>query len=231
MVFFFVGKHQHICLPNINFYQYVVDRVFDGLIKQHYKLDKLEKMSVEVKLTYEEQNALRYTCGYVTRALIKRSAHPLKEEMVCCLVELNEPEEDTEHGSEDWIKRYVDRGGLTHVGNMTFGVFQSMELVVRQFLSEDSAQLRRFKVELQEKITSDDDVLFFWEIVSTGWEVEESQALLKLIAEHYITIRGFSFVSGLLEKYKQAHKRSIQKSKGVRKQLVPVTTTALQDDS
>ena len=24
--------------------------------------------------------------------------------MVCRLVELNEPEEDTEHGSEDWIK-------------------------------------------------------------------------------------------------------------------------------
>ena len=114
------------------FNQYVVDRVFDGLIKQHYKLDKLEKMSVEVKLTYEEQNALRYTCGYVTRALIKklkRSAHPLKEEMVCCLVELNEPEEDSDHGSEDWIKR-IDRGGMTHVGNMTFGVFQSMELVI-----------------------------------------------------------------------------------------------------
>ena len=98
-------------------------------------------------------------------------------------------------------------------------------------MSGDPAQLRRFKVELQEKITSDDDVLFFWEIVSAGWEVEESQVLLKLIAEHYITIRGFSFVSGLLEKYKQAHKRSIQKSKGVRKQLVPVTATALQDDS
>ena len=57
---------------------------------------------------------------------------------------------------------------------MTFGMFQSMELVVRQFLSEDPAQLRRFKVELQEKITSDDDMLFFWEIVSAGWEVEES---------------------------------------------------------
>ena len=187
-------------------------------------------MSVEVKLTYEEQNALRYTCGYVTRALIKRSAHPLKEEMVCCLVELNEPEEDTEHGSEDWIKR-IDRGGLTHVGNMTFGMFQSMELVVRQFLGEDLAQLKRIKVELQEKITSDDDVLFFLEIVSAEWEVEENEALSKLIAEHYITIHGFSFVSGLLEKYKQAHKTSIQKSKGVRKQLVPVTATALWDGS
>ena len=91
------------------FYQYVIDRVFDGLIKQHYKLDKLEKMSVEVKLTYEEQNALRYTCGYVTRALIKKlkhSAHPLKEEMVCCLVELNEPEEDikvTEYREGAWF--------------------------------------------------------------------------------------------------------------------------------
>ena len=75
-------------------------------------------------------------------------------------------------------------------------------------MSGDPAQLR-FKVEIhvQEKIhvhvASDDDVLFFWEIMSAGWEVEESQALLKLIAVHYITFHGFSLVlTNLQEVYR-----------------------------
>ena len=95
----------------------------------------VEEKNPEVELTYEEQNALRYTAGYVIKSLsgkLKRSAHPLKEEKVCCLLDLNQTEEDTD-GSEDWIKT-MDRGGLTHIGNMTFGVFQSIELVVRQIL-------------------------------------------------------------------------------------------------
>ena len=213
------------------FFQYIVDRLFDSLIKRHYKLNIVEEKNPEVELTYEEQNALRYTAGYVIKSLIgklKRSAHPLKEEMVCCLLELNQTEEDTD-GSEDWTKT-MDRGGLTHVGNMTFGIFQSIELVVRQFLSGDPTQLQKFKMKLQEKILADDDVLHFWDLVSAGWEIEESQALLKQIVEHYVTIRGFSFASGLLEKYKQAHKKSIQKSKGVRKQLIPNTATTKQDE-
>ena len=52
-----------------------------------------------------------YTAGVVTRALIKnlkRSAHPLKEEMVCCLLELQE--DVSEHESQDWM-RAIDRGG------------------------------------------------------------------------------------------------------------------------
>ena len=53
-------------------------------------------------LDYEEVNALRYTAGYVIRALrkkIDRSAHPLMEELILCLVEMEE-NEGTEHESE-----------------------------------------------------------------------------------------------------------------------------------
>ena len=107
----------------------------------------------------------------------------------------------------------IDRGGLTHVGNMTFGVFGSMELEVKRFLNKNPSQLGAIKQELHKKISNNEDVLFYWAILSAGWEIEESDALLKLIIEHYITVRGFSFVSGWLEKYKQANKKSIQKSK------------------
>ncbi len=56
-------------------------------------------------------------------------------------------------------------------------------------------------------------------MVSAEWDEEESKELLRHIVDHWIVVRGFSFVSGWLEKYKQRNKKHIQKAKGVRKQL------------
>ena len=39
--------------------------------------------------------------------------------------------DDNEHDSEDWTA-LVGREGLTHVGNMTYGLFESMELEVKK---------------------------------------------------------------------------------------------------
>ena len=204
------------------FFQYVTERTFETMLKSRYQFDKSEK-STELQLSYQEKNAIRYTAGYVTRALVKklkRSAHPLKEEMVCCLVEMNGPEEnDTVDESEDWT-RLINRGGLTQVGNLTYGVFLSMELAIRQFLSRDPSQFGSIKAKLKELIQSDDDIHFYWAIVSVGWEEEESQVLLEQIIQEYVTIRGFSFASAWMEKYKKAQKKTIQKSKGVRKELM-----------
>ena len=211
------------------FFQYVVDSVFNMLINHHFQVSEEEEEDIEVMLNYAEKNTLRYTAGYVIRALVKkvkRSANPLKEQILSCLSDMMNGEELIEepHESEDWIKM-IDRGGLTHVGNMTFGVFGSMELEVKRFLNKNPSQLGAIKQELHKKISNNEDVLFYWAILSAGWEIEESDALLKLIIEHYITVRGFSFVSGWLEKYKQANKKSIQKSKGTRKLLLPSTST------
>ena len=120
-------------------------------------------------------------------------------------------------------------GGLTHVDDLTYGVFVSMELVVKIFFEKHPSQLVRMKQELVKKITENEDVLFYWALLSAEWE-EESKALLVLVTEHYITMRGFSFASGWIEKYKQAHKKSLQKSKGLRKQLLPTTSSQHHDD-
>ena len=51
------------------FYQFVVDSVFNSLLKQHHQIDMPEERGMEASLSYEEKNALRYSAGYVTRAL------------------------------------------------------------------------------------------------------------------------------------------------------------------
>jgi hypothetical protein len=51
-------------------------------------------------------------------------------------------------------------------------------------------------------------------------EVDERAELLPLLVNHHIiTVRGFSFVRSLLEKYKQMHKKTTQKSKALRKKV------------
>ena len=62
-------------------------------------------------------------------------------------------------------------------------------------------------------------MLFYWSIISVNWEEETAEVLLCMIVEHWITLRGVSTASALIEKYKQQSKKNVQKSKGVRKRL------------
>lgn len=227
----FLTESIQLSAPPI-FYQFVVDCVFAVLIKRNNQLNAQEEKEFDASLTFEEQNALRYTAGAVIKALLrklKRSADPLKEEMTICLLELNRNEDVSKDESEDWTS-LVDRGGLTHIDDLTYSIFVSMELEVKNFFSRHPSQLLRIKKELVKKIIENEDVLFYWALLSAEWEEEESRALLVLIAEHYVTIRGFSLASGWIEKYKQANKKSLQKSKGIRKQLIPPTQTSHHDD-
>ena len=174
------------------FFQFVVDGIFNSLIKHHFKCDEPEEEEVDdhIQLNYEEQNALRYTAGYVVNALIKKlkhSTHPLKEEMMCCLLEVDDRTEgDTPHiyGTEDWTRK-VDREGLKRIGDMMYGAFEAIEVETRRFFRRDPSRLQNFKTQLQEKILSSDDVKFFWAIVSAGWEEDESEALLELMVEQF----------------------------------------------
>ena len=64
-----------------------------------------------------------------------------------------------------------------------------------------------------------DSVMMQWELVGVELERERGEILLKLIVNEWITLRGFSFATGLVELYKQANRQSLQKSKGLRSKL------------
>ena len=206
------------------FYQYVTNAVMENVIKTRLVVMEEEDLSCThtVTLNFEEKNALRYTAGYVFRALkkkLKKSSNPSKQELVLCLEELLGEEADEE--SHAWVT-LIDRGGLNHVNDVTYMLFCAMELKLREVLAKNVKEGKDKLMEsAKEEILEDDDFLFTWSILSVNWEEEESTLLMGLIVDHWITLRGFSHASSFMEKYKQDNKKVVQKSKGLRKQIVP----------
>ena len=102
-------------------------------------------------------------------------------------------------------------------------LFLSIELVLRKhFQGQEQPSL----IAAKDKLLEDEDVLFYWSIISSNWEGEPASMLLKLILDQWITIRGHSTAKAWLETYKLDQKRSLQKSKGMRKQLLSSTSLA-----
>ena len=218
----------------------------EDLIKDHFPVPESAAVSDTVappSLSYEECKALRYTIGYVIRSLMKkltRSAHPQKEELILCLRELIvesgrsnymylhlshitvvdiDDSEELDRQSDDWTI-LMDRGSLYHVSDDTFQLFITMELELRQCLSKIHSSV--IKDTAVEKILKNDDIFDQWYDISVNWG-DESDDLLQIIAEHWIMIRGFSHAGAFMETYKKKHSKSIEKSKGIRKNLISQT--------
>ena len=214
-------------------YQHITDIIFNFLIKEHFiSSEPTQAITSTPTLDYNERNALRYITGYISRKLyrtLKDSSHKLKDELCLCIAELNDvdPDELSEE-SNDWM-RAVDRGGLKHVTNMTFAMLASAEVELRKHIHEHTANELNLTV-AKEKILCNDDVQFYWEMVSVDWKEEVTTVLLELVIDEYLKIRGHSTASAFMEKYKKESKKSVQKSKGVRKQLLSKGASAINSD-
>ncbi len=91
----------------------------------------------------------------------------------------------------------VDRGGLTRVNQMAFQVFLATELEVRRHLH--SQRVPNFKKEVTKVVLENEDVTFYWSMLSADWEEEDSQALLELVVDMFITVGGFSYTSAWMD--------------------------------
>ena len=202
------------------FWQSVGDGIFKSLIKTTFPIIRREAPAERTPtITRQEMNALRYAAGYVPRALckkLKKSANPLKDQLLLCLLDLLDEGDESHAHCQEWVDA-VDRGGLTRVNEMTFQAFLAMELELRSHLQ--TQRTPNFKEEVGKSILANEDVAFHWSIVSSDWEEAESQALLELVVNLFVTIRGFSYASAWMEKFKAASAKTLQKSKGLRKSL------------
>lgn len=206
------------------FYQYVTDYIFKYHVKANFPIIE-PSASVEVDtLTYFEKNAIRYAAGYVPKALrkkLKKSLHPNKENFISCLDDMLQNEETDKDESEEWTN-LIDRGGLSHVSTAMYIVVAAMEIEIKRHLKQPDKLVSKFREQLVQEITGSNDVLFYWSIVAAPWDLEAhiEMELLKMIADLWTTIRGFSYASSWIERYKQATKKTMQKSKGLRKTLI-----------
>ena len=215
------------------FCQYVGYHVFQQLTKLQYPLTEPSEAAKTSRsaLTYEEINALRYAAGYVPRILKKKllkSAHPLKEDLQLCLLDLLDDGDEDSNESQDWVE-LINRGGLTRVNNNTFEVFVAMEYALRRHLNVDQAPNLTDRV--NSAIIENEDVQFLWSILSSDWDEETGSILLEMVVSQWVKIRGFSVASAWVERYKSTQKKTTQKSKGVRKQLLPKPKSKAKTDS
>ena len=189
----------------------------EGLLKVRYPVTQTEASSTSsISLTREEDNALRYAAGYIPFALrqkLQRSQHPLKEDFIICLTEFcDEAIECTDLStySAQWVKE-VNRGGLKEVNDMVYLLCREIELEVRKYFRMDS--VRELNSGSKEKIVSaimvNESVEFQWCLLSVDLQERGAQQLLKMIAELWVTIRGFSFTKSWLESYKQAKGKAL----------------------
>ena len=214
------------------FTQYVGDHMFRALVKLSCPLEPASaSASSQATLTYEETNALRYAAGWIPRALKKqltKSTHPLSKDLKLCLLDLlDDGDEDTDD-TKAWVD-LVNRGGLTRVNDLTFEAFLAMEQEVRKHLTKD--KVPRLGDDVKQAVIDNDDVQFYWSMISADWEPESAAVLLEMAVSQWVKIRGFSFASGWVEEFKVSQKKTLQKSKGVRKQLLPKPKKAKTDDT
>ena len=89
------------------------------LINEHFAVCSRTHVHHEPVLNIYEANTLRYAAGYIPRALrkkIQKSAEPLKDQLILCLLDLLDDGEEEHVESHEWIVN-IDRGGLCHINN------------------------------------------------------------------------------------------------------------------
>lgn len=213
------------------FFQYIASQVFRQVIEEKYMLPELSDEGSQAKMTWEEENALRYVTGYVCRKVqenIESSSLPDKDDMILFMIELSGDEMDDEAGTETWTN-LIDRGGLWHVNDNTYLIFYIMEEEIRRHLKITAITKLKFNEETRksilEAILANEDLLFQWTLMIEAAVADDSigMAVLRRIATLYLTVRGFAFATSCLEIYKQKHKQHVQKSKALRKKVQTTT--------
>ena len=203
-------------------FQTISDKLFEKRIRLHcpVRSSASESETTSTSLSYEEENALRYAAGYVLKNVKKHVAssgasnRALIIETIDSLAVNADIDDDV---SSDWIK-LVDRGGLVHISDDLFFVFEAVELEIRKYFNVKIAN-SSVSCDIVSSVLSSNGVQFYWSMVSTTIAEDISEELLKLLVSQWITIRGHSFARSFVEIYKQQNKKHIQKSKSLRKKL------------
>jgi hypothetical protein len=215
--------------------QIVCGRVFESLIKTEFPLPSMTPSSVPAVSTDEKQ-AICYAAGYVLRSIrlkLSKSSSFANKTIASFIITLHEENDDFEQDDgdceesyKDWIKK-VNRGGLFVIGDHVHETFLAIENVTRKYLKDLHSPLNKtIDVDaLFQVILTDDDVRFWWTIVCSTLENDLADILLEQIVKLWITLRGFSLTSAIVEQYKQCTKINPKRKRSLRKDLMEVSNT------
>ena len=166
----------------------------------------------------DEQNALQYAAGYLFLFLKRKYTSLGKDEVVGWIDKQTDTGPVTSADSylkftKLWITK-VNRGGLFCVQDKVYIMFLVMEQLVREHLSTQGMN----REEVVKHIEEDEQVQLYWSAMATPDAFD--QALLRQAIQLWVTIRGFSYASALVEEYKkscgtlkrkQAHRKDLKR--------------------
>ena len=183
------------------------------------------------ELTHVEENAVRYTAGYIIRKLHKKYSRQKSQEEIECSKALKEMAGKistcpvtSEHHSREWTV-LVDRGGLYHVSDMVYYLFVVLELITdRELTAIFQSRGRGMYMVKKEKLSwlcNNEEVQFIWSMISPSSIEEESvrQDLLREIAFMWVTTRGHSKAQMVKEELKKSKAKGTKGRKSLRKEL------------
>ena len=139
------------------FFQFVTEKIMESLIKGAFSIsDSTHSIrdQVETPLNYEERNALRYTAGSVLHSLsmkVKRKAgsDEKSKELFChiskIIDEQNDNKDEDDFDSRDWVDS-IDQGGLTHVSDLMYSLFERLEIMLRKYINTHQQSLVAFDI-------------------------------------------------------------------------------------
>ena len=175
--------------------------------------------SVVKPLTADEHQVLRYVAGYVLVSIRKEYS---KNSALVEWINQQTDVDDSPRGSfieftKIWIEK-VNRGGLFLVSDCVYEMFHAMEQVLRQFLSRIPEKSHLDKEKAISAMIEDNEIQFHFSVLSCDIDTETSQRVLEDMIRLWITTRGNSYASAIVEQYK-AIKGALKRKKALRKDL------------
>ncbi len=181
-------------------WQCIIDKVFNKqFFEQTSSTSHPSSSTAPRTLTRVEENAVRYTAGFVLRKLLckyrkQKSSHA--GEFVECLQSLVMTDSEESHDQPDlsdtWLEK-VDRGGLYKITGMGHRLFREIELASYKLLEQNFSQKSKTTTdEICQVVLEDSDVQFLWAIMAVDVSVENERYLLLAIVQQWVLVRGHS---------------------------------------
>ena len=123
----------------------------------------------QVAMGLEEESTVRYASGYVAMKLMKEFVKDTEHaaQFVECLshMAVEGQENDFYSYTRQWVKS-VDRGGIFHINTSSFFFFRALEVATQTLLPHHLSNPQNSADGLKQKISEDEDVQFYWSMVS-----------------------------------------------------------------
>ena len=213
------------------------ESLLESMAKDMYSIPQPEERTptCDMYLSKDEQNIIRYACGYVGMKLHNQFVKQPGEKaasFVECIDYMHAvgPSSSLLEYTREWIDK-VNRGGLFDVSDEAFHLFVAIEMAMRDRLAThlQSSSTQDSKGKIVDHVIGDCDVQFYWSLLSVDIrDDKDSLELLRRVVELWLTIRGYSMSKMWMENYKCTVNTTTKGKKGLRKDLKKQTQAAPQ---